>query len=1451
MADSLFDSRWRYDFIYPRGRSGETLRAVDINNNDRLVVIKRPAPSDAPPIRAAQEVSIATERRALSRLAGHPVLTDLVAEGQFSVGGQAHQYIVVERAEGVIVADEVLKLSESGDRLPELEMLVILDRLLDLLYVAHSKDIVYNDVDAKHLFWNRENYRLKVIDWGNAVFLQGDEVTSGISKQSDIYQVGELLYFILTGGGRPEVPRDAPDEWQPDFKEDNERIQPRLKTIVARALHPRPARRYQYIVEMQRALTEYRLPFERERDGMLSRSRDRLRNNLSKNDLMALSMTLQSAAAMDPGFPAVRQIQTEIDSRLQALDLSAGLDAARIYLEGGNYPKAVDLFAELASRAKDDWLTRITVLSDASRLLNDLTPGRAPGPGIGDGLSLLFDGKFAAAGYLLVAADSEDAPSRKAQWLIAERISAYVPEVQLLRPNLYKLELALSALGNSGVNVGEARRVLVDVRGTLDGMGEASLIADLRDRFREVVDRLTALQAPLTTLMVKSSLNDTILPLSALDRATNAAMALADNMHVVGRQAVTSPVDAREALQLSRAIDPTNPAWDSLDELLGGLYRRLQAYQTYTPAPDGADIADWLKATQAELMPYEQTIFDDTLSSMIAGLSAAQQAWQQFAAGSITGDRAEAVQALTQAIDNVSMLSPTLSGWLGHLRSVVENTRYVERHALYGGLGRTLADGWEAFDKGRLVDAERLGEDALQIAHDERERVASARLRNLSRLAREWVERGGAASAQRSQSVLDALAKEYTAEEARIRKDFDAQMPSRDTYLKAMSRGVIELYARNSTAATRVLGFDYLLHATLEAHDGQFESYEFYREAAMRALGETGLRHPLTRSLEEFVERKRELNRLSAELNRINGPSALSQIERVRRTIDDSPLGKSLGAVSGSLRDVEAALRDWGDGEFRVAGGRIENAIKQLQEAETSHGLHAPAYREWLENLIRGAAELTVQMKAMRQTLDKMPDMPAEPVREAHQKIVELSARLAGDLTAAKLIQWRDSYEKFLSVYTDTRIRRSTKMERMNELFRAMFIDRHPAYPLYRHWYTVTENAPEFPAPPTDEPVPSIREEEDLILTPSVMPPIEIDEESVPRRPGRPNTATPQTDAYVRAGRSRRWMWILALLLLIGGAIAVYLIMRGASDQPDPATFPLTISATPEPSITPSETPSLTPTGESGVIVPPTVQVGDNIVPAPPSDTPEPSATSETADAQPTESAAVADAATEAPTEEPSLTATITPSPTATLPAQGLQGDQDLLELIVGIDPSARAWTTEQFSVGPDGSGWRLGIGSQSSGGEIQIPVSEEWLEATYGNNAATRIRRAEAQISLSTFDPVLEPSQIYFGLMLVPADGSAPVGIKVEAQTTTQIALYQRRDNTDSFVSQRAVNFVTGRLRIVRDTNTQTAAVFYNEEQVGPSIPFVAADVPVYPVLFVRDGGVVTVVNNWRVSLR
>ncbi|MEO1646530.1 MAG: hypothetical protein AAFR67_15170, partial [Chloroflexota bacterium] len=267
MADSLFDNRYRYDYIYPRGRSGETLRAVDTRNDERKVVIKRPAPNDAPPIRAGQEVSISNERRALQRLSGHEVLTELVDEGQFFVGGTPHQYIVMERAEGTIIADEVIELNAQGKRLPELEILIIIDRLLDLLYTAHTNDIVYNDVDAKHLFWDRDNYALSLIDWGNAVFLEGDDVTQqGISRQTDIQQVGELLYFIVTGGRRADIPRDADEDFSIDFGEDNRRVHSRVQAIISKALHPNMRLRYRTISELRIDLSNYRQPIEQERN---------------------------------------------------------------------------------------------------------------------------------------------------------------------------------------------------------------------------------------------------------------------------------------------------------------------------------------------------------------------------------------------------------------------------------------------------------------------------------------------------------------------------------------------------------------------------------------------------------------------------------------------------------------------------------------------------------------------------------------------------------------------------------------------------------------------------------------------------------------------------------------------------------------------------------------------------------------------------------------------------------------------------------------------------------------------------------------------------------------------------------------------------------------------------------------------------------------------------------
>src|SRR5690606_30029192 len=102
----------------------------------------------------------------------------------------------------------------------------------------------------------------------------------------------------------------------------------------------------------------------------------------------------------------------------------------------------------------------------------------------------------------------------------------------------------------------------------------------------------------------------------------------------------------------------------------------------------------------------------EILVGMAEGVEIAGKAWAAYANATVQGNRTGTVEALVQATDAVGTISPTLAGWFNQLRTVVANASYVERHALYGGLGRALADGWESFDRGRLGEAEQLGQRA-------------------------------------------------------------------------------------------------------------------------------------------------------------------------------------------------------------------------------------------------------------------------------------------------------------------------------------------------------------------------------------------------------------------------------------------------------------------------------------------------------------------------------------------------------------------------------------------------------------------------------------------------------------------------------------------------------------------------------------------------------------------
>lgn len=1459
MADSLFDNRYRYDWIYPRGRSGETLRAVDTAQNDRRVVIKRPAPNDAPPIRAGQEVSILNERKALLRLAGHAVLTAFIDAGQFFVGGMPHQYIVMERADGVIIADEVIERARQGERLPLLEMLVIVDSLLDLLQAAHSRDIVYNDVDAKHLFWDRDNYRLKVIDWGNAIFLEGDDVTpQGISRQTDVFQVAELLYFMLCGGRRAEIPRDADAEFVLDFGEDAERISPTLQAIVSKAAHPNARLRYRSIDDLRRALAEHRAPLERERDAIVNRVAERLRRDLSKTDLRGLVNMLEPVLNSDPGYPPARKALQETTDRLRDLDVAADLDVVRIYMERDNWTRAADVLHELRDQAGPQTAALIDLLLDYTMLVLDSGLPTTPVV-VHDAVGLIFDGDVVHAAQSLLTHDNPDDDGRKLQWLLAERISSRVPDVLLLRPNLYRLELALNTIEVEGINISEARALLAETNDLLDGLpGSETLdLSELRDSYRAVVDRLSTLNKLLSTVIVQQQLPNRKLPLTALDRAINAAMTLADNMHVIGKQAASSPRDALVALDTSRLIDPTSPLWRFISDMLDSLYERLQTYQTYVPAADGSDLEAWLVNAHTALAPYLDRMFDEMLAGMIEGLTIARQSWANYAQATISGNRIGAISSLAQASDAVGTVSPTLAGWLNQLRSVVDGSHYVERHAIFGGLGRALADGWEAFDRGRLPDAERLGQQALEIARSEMERGASRRLFDLAGLVRDWVERSGVSSARRTQAALETVESLYSAEELDQRDHFATQMPSRETYLRAMQKGLIEQYQRSSTAALRLFFFNAVLLGTLEAHDGNLDDARFWQDVAVRSMGDAGARHILARTLGDFIERRKDILAGVELLNQITSAQAIKNLESTRRQLEENPQAKALAAGIHSLREVELALRDWADGEFRAAGLKLENAINALSDLEQSVEMTLTPYRTWLLELQAASAELHTYARQMRQTIERRPSEPPQELYEAHRRPVDVTTRLLGESYAAQLRVWYETYTAFLQAYTDQSVRRSVRLERFNELFRAMFIDRHPAYALYRHWYDLTENAPEFPAPPTSDPTPRLQDEEDVIEADDFQP-FERMYQPVDDADHKPASVTGTIRRRLPIGR----IAVAAALALVGVLVVVVLTMQNGGDDDPFSNVPVTLSDTPE-SVASGATDvasvMVDMTDEVTAEVRPsnTPPAPRTITPATPTERPTNTDTpTEEVVVDPPTAAPTATPTDEPPSETPTLTntATATHTPTMThtptLPASGLQGWQELLELPARMEQLP--WDPEHFSLMPPGNLWRLGMGPESEGGELDIVFPSDALDVFYGNDAPARIRRTEARLSLATYLP--SPDQnVYFGIMLQGIDDPTQrAGLYIEVYNLNILNLYLRTNAPEPVhVRQLSVNAVDVRVRLERDAATGAVTIFFDDRQIGEPIPFVAPEAAVEPVLFVKNGGVIINVSSWRIGLR
>jgi len=185
--------------------------------------------------------------------------------------------IAMEYIDGITLDD---KIRESG-RIPVAEAVGLIAGILDVLEVAHTKDIFHRDIKPTNIMLDK-NDQIKIIDFGIAKGKSDPNLTvTGTScgtpaymapeqftptddidyARIDIYAVGTMLYYMTTGelpfkGDNEFAVRDAklfgdpppPRKLNPDLPKP-------LETVILKAIRKEPAERYDSARRMRQALT--------------------------------------------------------------------------------------------------------------------------------------------------------------------------------------------------------------------------------------------------------------------------------------------------------------------------------------------------------------------------------------------------------------------------------------------------------------------------------------------------------------------------------------------------------------------------------------------------------------------------------------------------------------------------------------------------------------------------------------------------------------------------------------------------------------------------------------------------------------------------------------------------------------------------------------------------------------------------------------------------------------------------------------------------------------------------------------------------------------------------------------------------------------------------------------------------------------------------------------------
>ncbi|MBH8576627.1 SUMF1/EgtB/PvdO family nonheme iron enzyme [Nostocaceae cyanobacterium CENA369] len=222
---TVLRNRYKIIKILGSGGFGDTYLAEDLDlPNHPKCVVKHLKPNSNPTVLQIVRRLFDSEAQVLYRLSND---SDQIPRLFAHFEEQSEFYLVQEFIDGKDLGHEI----SSGKRLTEKEVTKLLQEILEVLAVVHKKNIIHRDIKTQNIMRRRQDSKIVLIDFGavkevntlmvNAQGQTSVSVTIGTagympSEQaagqpklcSDVYAVGMLGIYALTGLQPHELPKD-------------------------------------------------------------------------------------------------------------------------------------------------------------------------------------------------------------------------------------------------------------------------------------------------------------------------------------------------------------------------------------------------------------------------------------------------------------------------------------------------------------------------------------------------------------------------------------------------------------------------------------------------------------------------------------------------------------------------------------------------------------------------------------------------------------------------------------------------------------------------------------------------------------------------------------------------------------------------------------------------------------------------------------------------------------------------------------------------------------------------------------------------------------------------------------------------------------------------------------------------------------------------------------------